>query len=54
VLENSHHELCYDMSIFIDLTIHSTRTDKVTRDKTIKEACVVDEAIINIQTFAVP
>lgn len=47
MLENSHHELCYDMSILIDLTIHSNRIDQVTPDRTIKEECVADEAIFN-------
>jgi hypothetical protein len=47
VLENSKHELCYDMSILIDLTIHSNKTDKVTFDKPIKESYVADAAIFN-------
>jgi hypothetical protein len=47
VFENSKHELCYDMSILIYLTIHSNKTDKVTLDKPIKKACVADAAIFN-------
>jgi len=35
------------MSILIDLTINSNRTDQVTPNKTIKEECVADEAIFN-------
>jgi hypothetical protein len=53
MLEKCNPELCYDMSILIDRTIHSNRTDKVTLDKTIKEACVADAAILRVITFAV-
>ena len=47
VLENFKHELCYDMSILVDLNIHSNKTDKVTLDNPIKEAYVADAAIFN-------
>jgi hypothetical protein len=35
------------VSILIDLTIRSNRTDKVTLDKTFKEACVAAAAVFN-------
>jgi hypothetical protein len=47
VLENCSYKLYYDRPIISDRTVHNNRPDRVIRDKTIKEAYLIDVAIPN-------